>query len=69
MLKKLNYVRTRLKIYIGFKENKKPEIFKTEAKAVKETRTEYDFIHGPFESAEKAHKYVNALGGLVCGDG
>ena len=59
----------KLKIYIGFKANKKPEIFKSEIKIVKETHTQYDFINGPFESLAKAQKYINAIGGLACGDG
>lgn len=54
---------------MGFKINKKPEIFESEAKPSKETHPQYDFIHGPFESIEKAQKYLCALGGLACGDG
>ncbi len=59
----------KLKIYIGFKANKKPEIFESETKPVKETHSQYDFIYGPFESVEKAQKYLIATGGLACGDG
>ncbi|MFC1486391.1 hypothetical protein ACFLRN_01710 [Thermoproteota archaeon] len=58
-----------MKIYIGFKENRKPEIFESETKLVKETHPQYDFIHGPFDSTDKAQKYMNAMGGLACGDG
>ena len=68
-MKKLNYFGVKLKIYIGFKENRKPEIFESETKSVKETHPQYDFIHGPFESTDKAQKYMNAMGGLACGDG
>ena len=56
-------------IYVGFKENKKPEIFDSVTKPTKETHPQYDFIYGPFESNEKAQKYINATGGLACGDG
>ena len=48
-------------IYVGFKSNEKPEIYESEVKQSKETHLEYDFIHGPFESVEKAQKYVSAF--------
>jgi hypothetical protein len=55
-----------LQTYIGFKENKKLEIFDSETKPTKETHPQSDFIYGPFESAEKAQKYIIATGGLAC---
>jgi len=54
---------------VGFRANKKPEVFESEVKPSKETHPNYDFIHGPFESIEKAKKYLSAFGGLACGDG
>jgi hypothetical protein len=58
-----------LGIYIGFKEDKKPEIFESATKPTKETHPQYDFVYGPFESTEKAQNYINATCGLACGDG
>lgn len=58
-----------MQTYVGFKENKKQEIFDSETKPTKETHPQYDFIYGPFESVEKAQKYLIATGGLACGDG
>lgn len=58
-----------LKIYIGFKENEKPEIFEAKTKPTKESHPQYDFIYGPFNSTAEAQKYINATGGLACGDG
>jgi len=58
-----------LQTYIGFKENKKPEIFKTETRPTKLTHPQYDFAHGPFKSIEAAQAYINSLKGLACGDG
>lgn len=59
----------KLKIYIGFKTNKKPEIFKAEEEPTIGSHPNYDFTHGPFESLDKAQKYLNAIGGLACGEG
>ena len=58
----------KLKIYIGFKTNKKPEIFESQEKPTKGTHTKYDFTHGPFESLDKAQKYLNAIGDSACGE-
>ena len=54
---------------MGFKAKEKPEVFESDVKPSKETHPQYDFIHGPFESVDKAQKYVSAFGGLACGDG
>jgi hypothetical protein len=56
-------------IYVGFKANEKPEVFESDIKPSKETYPQYDFVHGPFESVDKAQKYVSAFGSLACGDG
>jgi hypothetical protein len=45
------------------------EILESDTKPTKETHPQYDFVYGPFESAEKAQKYINATGGLACDDG
>jgi hypothetical protein len=58
-----------LKIYIGFKKNQNPKIFMSKTKPSKESHPEFDFIYGPFDSREKAQKYIRATGGLACGDG
>jgi len=58
-----------LKTYIGFKENKNPEIFEAETKPTKESYPQYDFIYGPFKSTTEAQQYINATGGLACSDG
>jgi hypothetical protein len=54
--------------YIGLKENTKPAIFESEKEPTKETRPQYDIIYGPFKTREDAERYVNAMGGLACGD-
>ena len=56
-------------IYVGLKENVKPQIFVSEIEPTKETHPQYDVIYGTFESREAAAKYVNAMGELACGDG
>jgi hypothetical protein len=56
-------------IYIGFKENKRPELIETDAKPTKETHPQYDFVYGPFKTKEEASKYVKAMTGLSCGEG
>jgi hypothetical protein len=58
-----------LGIYVGLKEKAKPEIFDSETEPTKETHPQYDIIYGPFKSVEDAQRYVNAMGGLACGDG
>jgi hypothetical protein len=55
-------------VYIGFKENKKPEIFESETKPTKETHPQYDFTY-VFKSTKEAENYISAMGGLACGDG
>lgn len=56
-------------IYIGFKENKKPELIDSDTAPTKETHPQYDFIYGPFKTKEGASKYVKAMTGLACGEG
>ena len=56
-------------IYVGLKENVKPQIFESETEPTKETHPQYDVTYGPFKSMEAAQKYVNAMGELACGDG
>ncbi|TET27332.1 MAG: arsenite methyltransferase [Candidatus Bathyarchaeum sp.] len=56
-------------IFVGFKENKKPEIFKTDTRPTKITHPQYDFAHGPFKSIEDAEVYINSMKGLACGNG
>lgn len=56
-------------IYVGLKENAKPKIFETETKPTKETHPQYDIIYGPFSLRDAAQKYVDAMGGLACGEG
>jgi hypothetical protein len=58
-----------LDIYVGLKENAKPKIFESETAPTKETRPEYDFTYGPFKTVEDAQRYLNAMGGLACGEG
>jgi len=58
-----------LGIYVGLKENVKPQIFESETQPTKETHPQYDVTYGPFKSIEAAQKYVNAMGELACGDG
>ena len=43
-----------MEIYIGFKENKKPELIESEIEPTKETHPQYDFIYGPFKTADEA---------------
>lgn len=56
-------------IYIGFKENKRPELLELDAAPTKETYPQYDFIYGPFSTKEDASKYVKAMTGLACEEG
>ena len=57
------------KIYLGFKEGKRPEIILSDVVPTKESRPQYDFVYGPFKSVEEASAYVKAMTGLACGDG
>ena len=59
----------KVRVFLGFTANKKPEILEYETKPTKETHPQYDFIYGPFESTKKAQKYIQAMGGVACGDG
>lgn len=56
-------------VYVGIKENAKPEIFESETTPTKETHPQYDFVYGPFKTVEDAQRYVAAMDGLACGDG
>jgi len=56
-------------IYIGFKENKRPELLESGTAPTKETHPQYDFIYGPFRTKEDASKYVKSMTGLACGEG
>lgn len=56
-------------IYVGLKEKAKAEIFNSEKEPTKETHPQYDIIYDPFKSVDDAQRYVNAMGGLACGDG
>lgn len=57
------------KIYLGFKEGKKPEIILTELEPTIETHSQYDFFYGPFKTVQEASDHVKAMTGLACGDG
>jgi hypothetical protein len=56
-------------MYIGLKENEKPEIFVSEKDPTKGTHPKYDIIYGPFTTVKEAENYVNAMGNLACGNG
>ena len=56
-------------IYVGLKENVKPQIFESEKEPNKETHPQCDIIYGPFKSVDDAQKYVNAMGELACSEG
>lgn len=56
-------------IYIGFKENKRPELIEAESMPTKESHPQYDFFYGPFKTKEDASKYVKAMTGLACAEG
>jgi hypothetical protein len=56
-----------LGIYVGTKENAKPEVFVSKRKPTKETRPEYDVIYGPFKTVEEAQENINTMKGLACG--
>jgi hypothetical protein len=55
-----------LGIYVGTRENAKPEVFVSKKKPTKETRPEYDVIYGPFKTVEEAQEYINTMQGLSC---
>jgi hypothetical protein len=54
-------------IYVGLKENAKPEVFMSDMKPTKETNPEYDIIYGRFKTVEEAQGYVKAMEDLACG--
>jgi hypothetical protein len=56
-------------IYIGFKENKRPELLESDTVPTRENHPQYDFIYGPFKTKEDASKYVKAMTGLACSEG
>lgn len=58
-----------MKIYLGFKEGKRPEIVESDTQPTQETHAQYDFFYGPFKSIEDASNYVKAMTGLACGQG
>ena len=58
-----------MKIYLGFKEGKRPEIIHSEIEPTKVSHPQYDFFYGPFKTVEDASNYVKAMTGLACGDG
>jgi len=60
---------SKVEIFVGFKENKNPEIFEAEIRPIKITHPQYDFAHGPFKSIEDAQVYIKSMKGLTCGDG
>jgi arsenite methyltransferase len=63
------YKKLHTQTFVGFKENKKPEIFTLDTRPTKTTHPQYDFVHGPFKSTEDAQAYINSMKGLACGDG
>jgi hypothetical protein len=58
-----------VKIYLGLKEKTKPVIFESEKEPNIENCPQFQVIYGPFKSWEDAERYVNAMGGLACGEG
>jgi len=58
-----------LKIYLGFKEGKRPENIHSETEPTKTSHPEYAFFYGPFKTVEEASNYVKAMTGLACGEG
>ena len=42
------------RIYLGFKEGKRPEIILADVVPTKESHPQYDFFYGPFKSVEEA---------------
>lgn len=57
-----------MKIYLGFKEGKRPELVNSEKAPTRASHPEYDFFYGPFKSVQEASDYVKAMTGLACGD-
>lgn len=58
-----------LLMYIGFKENQRPELIEADVEPTKETQPlQYDFVYGPFKTKVEASKYVKAMTGLACGE-
>lgn len=58
-----------MKIYLGFKEGKRPVTIEFDTQPTKETHPQFDFFYGPFKTFEEASAYVKAMTGLACGDG
>lgn len=58
-----------MKIDLGFKEGKRPEIVESETQPTMASYPQYDFFYGPFKSFEGASNYVKAMTGLACGQG
>ncbi|MCW4003869.1 MAG: hypothetical protein NWE95_08165 [Candidatus Bathyarchaeota archaeon] len=58
-----------MKVYIGMKEKTAPEIFEAENQPTKQTHPKYDFVYGPFRTFDDAKRYIDAMGGLACGEG
>jgi hypothetical protein len=57
-----------LKIYLGFKEGKRPDNIYSDIQPTKGAHPKYDFFFGPFKKVEDASNYVKAMIGLACGD-
>jgi hypothetical protein len=56
-----------LKIYLGVKEGKRPEIIQSDTRSTKETHPQFDFYYGSFKSFDEPSAYVKAMTGLACG--
>ena len=56
-------------IYVGMKQNVKPEILESDTPPTKASHPQYDFIYGSFKTIEEAQKYIKAMGELACGEG
>jgi hypothetical protein len=61
--------RKALKIYLGFKAGKRPEIINSDIQPTTESHPQYDFFYGPFQTVNEASAYVKAMTGLACGEG
>jgi len=57
-----------LKIYLGLKEGKRPEIVESDIQPTAKSHPQYDFFYGPFKTFEEASAYAKAMTGLACGD-
>ena len=58
-----------MKIFLGLREGKRPEIVESEVQPTTQSHPKYDFFYGPFKSFEDASNYVKAMTGLACGQG